>query len=447
VWAIAALLALALVLAGALALAPATRVAGQPPSPTPAPTATPAPTPPPLPPAIGRNAYGVLRDPAFSPLPGALARFGAYSGGVYRMEVPANWNGALVMYAHGYRGEGPDLFVSDVPIRRHLIENGYAWAASSYRANGYRPDFGVADTLALRDLFVLEFGPPRWTMLYGTSMGGHVTIASLELHPDVYQAALPECGVLTGTEVLDYLAAYTAAAEYLSGVPLLEAPNAAAFGRLVMEQWLPAMGRPGSFTARGQQFESVVKYLMGGDLPMREQGLAARYTANLLFGGPPQLSAAPPTRAISTRYIWYRIDDNLGLTEAELNREIRRFDPAPGSRSAAENPVFADFSGRIQVPVLTLHTTGDAFVPFSLEQSYRRKTLAVGTSDLLVQRAIRRPNHCQFETAERTQAFDDLVAWLVYGVKPEGDDVLAEDLSTIGLRWTRPLLPDDPANR
>ena len=430
-----------------LGLVAAPSVAGQPPAPSPSPTATPTPTPVPLPPVVGRTELGVLRDPAFSPLPGAMARHGTYEGGVYRMEVPADWNGGLVMYAHGYRGEGPDLFVSDPPIRRHLIENGYAWAASSFRGNSYRPDFGVEDTLRLRDMFTTEFRAPRWTILYGTSMGGHITMASLELYPGVYQAGLPECGVMTGTEVLDYLAAYTAAAEYLSGVRLLDAPDAGAFNWLVMNQWLEVMGRPGAYTARGRQFDSVVKYLMGGDLPFREQGLAARYTANLGFRRAPALATAPPSRAVSTRYIWYQIDEGLGVTEYDLNQNIRRYDPAPGSRSTAENPVFADFSGRITVPVLSIHTTGDAFVPFSLEQSYRRKALAVGTADLLVQRAIRRPNHCQFEVAERAQAFDDLVAWLERGVKPEGDDILADDLSQIGLRWTRPLLPTDPANR
>jgi pimeloyl-ACP methyl ester carboxylesterase len=296
-------------------------------------------------------------------------------------------------------------------------------------------------------MFIGEFRAPRWTVLYGTSMGGHVTMASLEQHAEVYQGGLPECGVMTGVEVLDYLAAYTAAAEYISGVNLLDAPDPGAFNARVMNEWLPLMGRPGAYTARGLQFDSVVKYLMGGDLPLREQGLAARYLANLGWRRAPALGAAPQSRAVSTRYVWYRIDSGLGLTDYDLNQNIRRYDPAPGSRSAVENPVFADFTGRIRVPVLSLHTTGDAFVPFSLEQNYRRKTLAVGTDDLLVQRAIRRPNHCQFETAERTRAFDDLVAWIERGVKPEGDDVLTPDLSEIGLRWTTPLLAEDPAGR
>ena len=53
------------------------------------------------------------------------------------------------MYAHGYAGTGEFLGISNPSIRRHLIENGYAWAASSYRANYYDVRAGVEDTNAL----------------------------------------------------------------------------------------------------------------------------------------------------------------------------------------------------------------------------------------------------------------------------------------------------------
>jgi pimeloyl-ACP methyl ester carboxylesterase len=351
-----------------------------------------------------------------------------------------------VLYAHGYRGEGPDIFVSNSPIRTHLIANGYAWAASSYRGNSYRPDWGVEDTHALRDVFVRQFGSPRWTILHGTSMGGHVLIASLEQHPDVYQAGLAECGVMTGVGQFDYLAAYTAAADYLSGVGLLTAPDAATFGKVVEQQWLPAMGKPGDYTQRGMQFDSVVKYLTGGDLPFREQGLAQYYTRDLILVGEP--AAAPPTaparRALNTHDVTYEIDPEFGVSAAQLNADVRRFEPAPGARSPDEDPVFADFTGRIHVPVLSIHDTGDGFVPFKLEQDYRRKTLAAGTNDLLVQRAIRRAGHCNFSADERNLALDDLVAWLEHGVKPRGEDVLTSDVAHLGLEWTMPLEAGDP---
>src|SRR3712207_4165520 len=62
---------------------------------------------------------------------------GVLNGSGYRIEVPKHWNGMLVMYTHGYAGTGPELKVSNPALRRHLIENGYAWAASSYGKNYY----------------------------------------------------------------------------------------------------------------------------------------------------------------------------------------------------------------------------------------------------------------------------------------------------------------------
>lgn len=91
-----------------------------------------------------------------------------------------------------------------------------------------------------------------------------------------------------------------------------------------------------------------------------------------------------------------------------------------------------------------MHETGDAWVPLSLEQSYRRHTIAAGTDHLLVQRVVRGPGHCGVDGSTRRQSFDDLVAWIERGARPDGEDVLARDLSRIGLKWTPVLLLEDP---
>jgi pimeloyl-ACP methyl ester carboxylesterase len=397
--------------------------------------------------AAAPSAATRIRDPRFTPLPGARAEYGVYDGGAYRIEIPDGWNGALILYAHGYRGDGPDLSVSNPPIRDHLIANGYAWAASSFRVNGYRPDVGLADTLALKQLFIEHHGEPRRTILEGSSMGGHILFAALELHPSEFDGGLAECPAI-GIGALDYLAAFGAAAEYIGGVDLFDAPDAQTFIRRVMREWLPAVGFAQAPTEKGLALQSVGKYLMGGDFPFWREGLAARLTqaANLLLLSDPNRRESPGGRATSTRDIAYQIDPGLGYTAEELNRNIRRFDPMPGARSEDSDPVFAELTGRLSAPVIALHTTGDAFVPFGLQQEYRRRTIEAGTADLLVQRAIRRPGHCQFEVAEVTRAFDDLVAWIDQGTPPAGDDVLSPDLASLGLRWTTPLLPNDPAH-
>ena len=379
-----------------------------------------------------------------------ISRSGTLGGADYLIEVPANWRGGLVVFAHGIqRGSGKGT-VAPPPIGIHILGEGHAWAASGYRASEYHPHLFIEDLVALRELFAKEIGKPRWMIIYGLSMGGHIAVASLELRPGLYQGGLTECGLVDGIGIADYLMAYTAAAELISGVPLLEAPDRDTFNRILHERVVPALGMPGSYTERGRQFDSVVKYLMGGDqaghdLPLRIRGLERRYLMNMMFR-PRDLDnvSNPGLRAASTAHIRYRIDPGLGLTEDELNARVRRIQPAKDARSPSANPVYAERTGRLTAPLITLHETGDAWVPLSLEQSYRRRTIAAGTDHLLVQRVVRGPGHCATDGETRTQAFDDLVAWIERGVRPVGEDVLAPDLSRIGLAYTPVLHLDDP---
>ena len=96
-------------------------------------------------------------DPAFEALPGAKAFSGKYEGGLYRIEIPDKWNGELMLSSHGYvaagAGRGQQLRAGNPAFRQHLIDEGFAWASSSYRCNGYIPGIGLTDTMALTDLF------------------------------------------------------------------------------------------------------------------------------------------------------------------------------------------------------------------------------------------------------------------------------------------------------
>ena len=383
----------------------------------------------------------------------AISRSGLHGGADYLIEAPANWRGGLVVFAHGVqRGPGAGT-VGAPPIGSHIAAQGHAWIASGFRAREYQPHLFIEDLVALRELFLKEIGQPRWTIIYGQALGGHVVVASLELRPGLYQGGLAECGAVDGIGIADYLLAYTAAAELIAGVALLDARDRQTFARLLNERVVPALGTPGSYTARGRQFDSVVKYLMGADgagndLPLRVRGLERDYLMSMTHRDPDvEKEPTPVRRAGSTLHIRYRIDPGLGLGENELNARVRRLRPAKDARSPSANPVYAERTGRLTAPLLTLHETGDARVPLSLEQSYRRRAVAAGTDHLLVQRVIRAPSHCGFDGETRERAFDDLVAWIERGVRPEGEDVLARDLSRIGLKWTRTLYPEDPLFR
>ena len=357
---------------------------------------------------------------------------GTLGGVPYQISEPDKWNGGLVIYAHGYEGGGLGIGTVAAPaIDQHTTRQGYAWAASGFRAKNYRPDWYLEDTLALRDYFIRTHGQPRWTIIYGQSMGGHVAVAALELHPEVFQGALIECGVVDGMTLFDWRYAYAAAAEYFSGLPILDTSQSV-FETLKFSRIFNfLMGTPGDYTYYGKRFDNVIKHLAGGDLPYRLEGLKDKYAFNIS----PNSRSYGPEGNVDTRSTHFEIDPGFDLDEATLNRQVRRAILAEGTRSRQDNPVFAEFTGEIRVPVLTLHETGDFRVPFRQEQDFRRRTIAAGTSRLLVQRAQRKAGHCEFQGDIRKSAFDDLVAWIESGKIPSGDDVLG-DPRNLGLRST-----------
>ncbi len=386
-----------------------------------------------------------IRDPAFEAKSGATAYYGTYSGGAYQMEVPDGWNGDLVLWAHGFRGFGGELVV-DIPpaMRDYLIASGYAWAASSYRANGYVPGYGAQDTIALKRLFEEQVGRPERTYLIGGSMGGHITTLSLERAPEEYGGAVALCGVMSGVEILDFFVSWGAVAGYLTGVDMTGyAGDPDGLASAFKEEVLPKLGRPGDLTEAGRRFESVITHLSGGPRPFRAEGFEDRYDENfeLVIASLAARSAAIPV-AGNVGYV-YEIDPGLGVTSEELNAGVPRVAADESARRNSEFGEYEPMTGDIDDPLIAVHNTGDFFVPFSLELSYREKVIGAGKEDLLVQRAIRRAGHCNFTPDEVRMAFEDLVRWVEDGVRPEGDD-LSGDLRDAGLEFTIPLEPDDP---
>lgn len=394
-----------------------------------------------------------ISNPQLTPLPGAHVLYGTRNGSGYQIEVPDHWNGGLVMYAHGFEGFGLTLKEVTPPIRAHLIEQGYAWAASSYSVNGWAVRPGADDLHDLRQLFINRVGLPERTLIYGRSMGGNIVTDSLETYPDAYQGALIECGALVGLELFDYYLSYRLVGEALVGQNFGEMSLPVIDPGFVLNTYpkviRPRLGEPGAYTALGRQFDSVQKYLSGGPRPFRQEGLATRaegvsfYEAGFSTRERGVANLTPGLQVMTNVGAVYHIDPGLGLDAATLNREVQRIVAAPGVRDLPSPALYGIPTGNIRVPVLTQHTTGDPLVPIFVEANYRRKVEAAGKGDLLVQRAVRRPGHCQFSLAEQTRGFDDLTAWVRGGPKPEGED-LTGDLSDVGRAFTDPLEPNDP---
>jgi pimeloyl-ACP methyl ester carboxylesterase len=381
----------------------------------------------------------------FLALPGLpTARYwGITDGAGWRIEVPDNWNGDLVLYAHGYAGTGDQLFVQNPAfIRAHLIANGYAWAASSYRANGYVPGTGAEDTHDLVKIFRDEVGKdsdagkkgnsgkPNRVYVYGVSMGGHVVGHMIEKWPNAYAGALPICGVMGDNELFDFFQDMYLVAETLVGHdPIVPTPadyyTNPAMGWQVTRTLL-GTPYPSVLTPAGIVFKQVIENLSGGDRPVFDQGWVGPSGGDLAFNF--RSAVAGSGRENADTIYQFDTDPELSAEEQLFNDTIIRLTASTQERSPQgiynETTSSPYLRGNFRVPVLTLHTLGELFVPFHMEQIYARRAIDAGNADLLVQRAIRGRGHCEFLPAEVATAFEDLVNWVVDGVKPPGDDIL-----------------------
>jgi hypothetical protein len=376
----------------------------------------------------------------FTALPGATAYWGVHTNAGFRAEVPANWNGSLVVWAHGLRGAGLELTVENHPLRALLIPLGFAWAASSYSRNDYDVTSGVQTTHALLQHLNGLIGHPDRVYLTGASLGGHVTAVSIEQYPQAYDAGLSICGVLADYELFDYFLDFNAAAQQLgtgsSQFPVDPIPYITTIVPQIKVN-LSAVpgGWPTVLNANGLRLKQLVELRSGGERPNFDEAWffwntfpsLASGPGNFLFDlgtGDGTLPRAPGV-AVDNSDIVYQFDLNPALSPEEqaFNDAVVRVTADPQARVGGLRQV-PQISGDIGIPVLTLHNLGDLFVPFHNETEYAKRVDAHGKSDLLVQRAIRGVNHCDFTPAEFSTAFFDLVNWVEAGVKPAGDNLL-----------------------
>ncbi|MEO8889760.1 MAG: hypothetical protein ABI301_07580 [Jatrophihabitantaceae bacterium] len=386
---------------------------------------------------------------------------GVYRHAAFDLEVPQHWNGQLVMWAHGYRGQGTVLTV-DPPaygLRQTFVDEGYAWAASSYTDNGYDVRSGVLSEhdLALYAARVLKRNPTR-TYIVGVSMGGQVIGRSLEQYPRFYAGAMPMCGVLGDDRLFDFFLDYNLVAQDLSGVRAYPAP--ADYLTADVPAIETALGianlAPGQSptSALGRQLQAITVQQSGGPRP----GADASFSIwkDFLF------SLATPDNGGTLAQNPGRLAQNLFTrytpnTPVDVNRTVQRVIPTDlRDRLSLALSQVPRIVGDPDVPVLTLHGLGDMFVPFSMEEIYAREVAQHHESNLLVQRAVREAGHCEYTPIEVGSAWSALQTWVQArgpaaraAARPAGDDVTDPRVvasPTFGCRFTDQSAYQDPTD-
>jgi hypothetical protein len=379
---------------------------------------------------------------------------GTFNDGVgtvkYLIQAPAAWNGTVVLYSHGYVTPGsnnPAEDVGDPVTGAWLLNNGYALAGSSYSTTGWAIQQALPDQIQTLALFKTLVGQPTRTIAWGHSLGGIITAGLIQQYPGTFDAALPMCGVLSGgvgtwNEALDSAFAAQQLLGQGTSLQVVDITNPAANlglaegigaaaqatpqgrARLALSAalgdtpgWFTPLSTEPSSTDYAAQELNQYEWAAQVDYPF---AFFLRAELEARAGGNPswntgvdyvaQLAKSPSQDEVRALYAAAGLDLNKDLTT--LNAAPRVSNKPSATQYLADN---ITFNGDPDIPVLTMHTTGDGLVVNQNEQAYRDVVNEAGDSPLLRQTFVHRAGHCAFTPAETITAFQTLIGRLNSG--------------------------------
>jgi pimeloyl-ACP methyl ester carboxylesterase len=330
---------------------------------------------------------------------------GSINGAAYRIDMPENWNGSLLLFCHGY-ADNPTTPKLD-PMTKVMLDKGFAVAQSGYAAGGWAVEEAVIDTESLRRHFIKKYGKPKKTIVAGGSMGGHLTVTLLEQHPDAYDAGLSLCGAVGPAHwfmtrrIFDLRVVFD---HYFPGVyeSLDKKPESVKRDRESTNRLLAAIN------AKPEAADAVKKYgALKSNLELA--GVIDFYSRILA-----ELHLRACGLAFDNRNTIYEGTAN----DAALNDAVRRYTASPAARTYMLE--HSTHTGRLQRPLLALQTTYDPLIPGWVTNHYASLVDLAGASPLFVQRYVKRDGHCPFQPAEVEKAFTLLLDWQAGGARPLG---------------------------
>jgi pimeloyl-ACP methyl ester carboxylesterase len=370
-------------------------------------------------------------------------------GAAYLIECPAGaWNGTLYLYSHGYvspGGSNPAQDVGDPVTRDWMLGHGYALAGSSYASTGWAIAQALPDQISTLNAFDSRYGRPKTTVAWGHSLGGIITAGLIQDYPQRFDAALPMCGVLSGgvatwntaldaefafQKLIDPAVQITGITDPEANLEAAEAAGAQAQqtaqgrARLALVSALgdtPGWFTPGSAEPAASDYatQEANQFEWGSQVTFPFV-FAFRAELEARAGGNPSWNTGVNYAADLAKSADFKevraLYQAAGLS---LAQDLTTLDSAPRVRAdpGAEAYLIKNisFNGRISVPVLTMHTTGDGLVVPENEQAYRSAVDRAGRGSLLRQVFVHRAGHCAFTPAETVIAVQTLENRLATG--------------------------------
>lgn len=354
-------------------------------------------------------------------------------GAHYWLAMPPQWNGTLVVHAHG----GPELGTpkaqrpaDDMTRWSIWTRAGFAYAGSGYRQGGVAVRSAAEDTERVRQLFVAQFGAPKLTVLHGQSWGAGVAVKAAEMARKANQEKSPFDAVLLTNGVLgggvqsynfrmDLRVVYQA---LCGNHPRPDEPAYPLWQGLPLESKLTR-----------KELEERVNACTGVRKPAAERSPEQQAKLDTLLR-----VIKVQERSLVGHMNWatwhfqdiawarmqgHNVFDNenvqYGLKGQDdaLNAKVARYRADPSAVAAFAHD--ADAEGRIAVPVLTMHATNDPTAFVELESFFRERMVAGGHGANLVQVFTDDSEHSYLSDAQYVAAISALLDWTKGGRKPD----------------------------
>ena len=354
-------------------------------------------------------------------------------GAFVLIAMPRDWNGHLVLHAHG----GPLLgapraerVAEDLQRWAVVVKAGYAWAGSSFRQGGVAVRSAAEDTERLRRLFVQHVAVPKRTLLHGQSWGASVAAKAAELFTRdaagraPYDAVLLSSGVLGGgTRSYDFRLDLRVIYQALcANHPRVDEPAYPLWMGLSADSTLTSaqlaaradecLGLRQSAAQRTPEQARKLKIIVDV-LRIPERSVQGHLNWATFHFRDIALNRTANRPVFGNVGAVYRGSDDDGA----LNAALLRY--AADAQAVREFGHDTDLTGRIPVPVLSVHAIGDPVAFVELETTFQATMQAAGRGEALVQTFTDHTEHSYLADPVYPALLEALLEWVEKGAKPE----------------------------
>ncbi len=361
------------------------------------------------------------------------------AGAFYLVAIPSQWNGTLVLHAHG----GPNLgaptlarTVEDLQRWAVIVKAGYAYAGSSFRQGGVAVRSAAEDTERLRRIFVQQVAQPKLTILHGQSWGASVAAVGASMFTKDEAGRRPYDAVLLTSGLL---AGGTRAYDFRLDLRVIYQSLCANHPRADEPQYPLAIGLPPGSKLTNAELRDRANECLALDKPAAQRTPeqqrkvqtisdvlkipASSIQGHLAWGTfhfqevSQRLGGRSPFGNANARYVGSPDD-------AALNASVARYaaDPQVVAAFGADT----DPDGRIPVPVLTVHGIGDPTAFVEMHDTFRRTMEKAGTAGHLVQTFTAHDAHSYLDEAVYPTLLSVLAEWARGGAKPTPEQIAAQ---------------------